>query len=113
MKELYEETDLYLSKKKVVPKINLSSNIVGMWWAFYIIILFANRFINFAYQNENDLAGLINLGKIQLAIDFLIIPLALVTIKVIKDYSKVEPLLELEYQSQNTMVFPESEELLV
>jgi len=113
MKELYQETDIYLSKKKVSPKVNLSTNVVSLWWTLYVISLLAERFINYRSNKETDLAGLINLGKIQLASDLLIIPLAFVTIKVIKDYSKVEPLLEIENKDKNTMIFPQSEELLV
>ena len=113
MKELYEETEIYLSKSKVSPRITLSLNYVGLWWSVYIISLFAERVITYAFKNENDIGGLINIGKIQLAIDLLIIPLAVVTVKVIKDYSKVEPLLEAENRNQNEMIFPESEDLLV
>jgi hypothetical protein len=84
MKELYQETKKLLLNKGLITEDSLSTKYIGLWWTLWIIGGIIAR-----------LAFKFTINNILLITDNIIgIFLALITIKVIKDYSKVEPLLK-------------------
>jgi uncharacterized membrane protein YhaH (DUF805 family) len=94
MKELYVETKDFLSEKGFSERLNYTTVYLGWWWALWLIIGFISSFIfRFTLRNAETVDDYIVLTVGQMISNVLAIPLALITVKVIKDYSKVEPLL--------------------
>ena len=92
MKELYLETEALLTKKELLLGENFSTSSVGWWWTFWITNSIIGQII-FRYPSEtiDDLIGGTVAGMIGSIAG---IPLALIAVKVIKDYSNVEVLLK-------------------
>lgn len=110
MKELYTETKELLSRSELETiggisastsknlsarsidiTDNLSTGRLGLWWAFWIISSILGQIV-FRYSREAEtIDELINLKIIDMVSSIISIPLALITIKVIKNYSEVEP----------------------
>lgn len=94
MKELYQETNDLLTKKQLSFNQNLSTNFLGLWWSLWIISSFIGKFV-FKYSQKADTIDDLTISTIASMLDnFVGIPLAIVAIKVIKNYSGVEPLLK-------------------
>jgi Domain of unknown function (DUF4328) len=93
MKELYERSTELLKQKDLYIDSKINTNYIPIWWALWILnnvlgqisfrmsksLTTIEEYLNFSYFNF--IAGIIS------------IILAIITIKVIKDYSEVEPLL--------------------
>ncbi len=93
MKELYLETHKILLNKGLIKKESLSIKPLGLWWTFWIISGILGQFI-FRYSMKAETIDELTISTVASIISNIIgIPLALITIKIIKDYSKVEPLL--------------------
>jgi len=94
MKELYAETKLYLTNKGEALKENFTTNALGLWWTFWIIGNIIGQF-SFRYSLRAETIDELTVSTIAYIIGHIVgIPLALITIKVIKDYSRVEVLLK-------------------
>lgn len=92
MKEIFEETELFLEQN--IEKYNAPTNIskVQLWWTFWIVV---NILSNIQFRmslNADTIDELINSNIFSMVISILSIPLAIVTINVIKEYSKIETL---------------------
>ena len=94
MKEIYIETKELFTKNGRSEKVDYSTNSLGWWWTLWIISAFIGQFIfRFALKSADTIDNLITTTVANIFLGILGIPLALITIKVIKDYSKVELLL--------------------
>ncbi len=94
MKEIYVETKELFTKKGLSEKADYSTNFLGWWWALWIISAFIGQFIfRFAFKSADTIENLLTTTVAQMILSLLGIPLALITLKIIKDYSKVEPFL--------------------
>ena len=94
MKELYVETKEFFSKKGQSEKIDYSTNYLSWWWAFWLISAFiGNISLRLFLKSDGTLDSFITETIADMVLNVLGIPLALITVKVIRDYSKVEPLL--------------------
>ena len=93
MNELYTETEKLLIKNKIFEKDAYSTNYLMPWWTLWIISKFAGNFVLRIGFNADTIDGLIATTIGEMILCVLGVLLALLTIKVIKDYSKVEPLL--------------------
>ena len=94
MKEIYVETKELFERKGLSEKVSYTTKYVGWWWTFWIITTFVGNFIlRYALKDANTVDDYITLTVAQMISSILEIPSALLTVKVIKDYSKVEPLL--------------------
>jgi small-conductance mechanosensitive channel len=94
MKKLYCET------KKLVNNETLSTRSLGWWWAFWLIGGFINN-IGLRYSLKVEtVEELMASTTISMIGNIIGIPLALITIKVVKDYSEVEPLLNISSEEQ-------------
>lgn len=93
MKELYQETKKLLVNKGLIVEEKLSSGIVGWWWTFWIIYGLFSTVLFRIYSRAESLNTLISLTIADMILSLNFVILTLITIKVIKNYSTVEPLL--------------------
>jgi hypothetical protein len=92
MKELYEESSELLEKKGMNDN-DLSTSYLGWWWALWIFSSVVGQFVFRYTMSAESIDELIFSTTSSMFQNILNIPLALLAIKVIKDYSKVEPIL--------------------
>jgi hypothetical protein len=109
MKELYQETQTLLSKNDENYVQNLNTNSIGWWWALWIIASFLGQFI-FRYSLKAEtIDELITTTVASIAASIIGIPLAIITVKVIKDYAEIEALLyELKDEDEEIKIIPDS-----
>lgn len=93
MKELYEETKKILAEQGYTSNIRLDTTWVGLWWAFWVINNFISQLVFRTSLKAEGLDELINVTSLGLVSNLIGIPLALLAIKVVKDYADVEYLL--------------------
>ncbi len=106
MKELYVDTRDLLVKNGLSEKKILSTHHLGWWWALWLITgITAHIILKASFQEFETLDQIISLTVTQIIDAALNILCALLTITVIRNYSRVEPLLgEIE---ENTASGPE------
>lgn len=93
MKELYQETKELLTKKGISFNQNFTTNSLGLWWTLWIIDNILGQFI-YRYSLKADTIDELTVSTVASIVSNIVgIPLALLAIKVIRDYSTVEPLL--------------------
>ena len=93
MHELYTETKRLLVKNGVSEKDIYPKNYLASWWTLYILTTFVGNFVLRVGFNADTIDSLISATVGDMIVSIFGVILALLTIKVIKDYSKVEPLL--------------------
>lgn len=93
MKELYEETKVVLTKKGIPSIQNLNTNLLGLWWAFWLLNNAFGQFVLRYAQRAEAIDELTTTTVASMANNSIGILLALLTIKVITNYAAVEPLL--------------------
>lgn len=110
MKEIYIETKKLFIKNGISERVEYSTSNLGWWWTLWIISAFVGQFVfRFALKSADTIDNLMIITVSQMALSVLGVPLALITSKIIKDYSKVEPLLaeisndELEINHENVL----------
>jgi hypothetical protein len=103
MKELYEETEELLLKKGLGINENFTANSIGLWWTLWIMNNIIGQF-SFRYSMNAESVDELNISTvIGMIANVVGIPLALITVKVIKDYSNVESLLcEIKHEEFET-----------
>ncbi len=90
MRELYVESEKYISKIKPDYTKKLNVTFVGLWWTLWIIASFLERIGMRLNLKAETLDEIINATTINLINEIFTIPLCLIIIKVIKNYSVVE-----------------------
>lgn len=90
MRELYVESEKYISKINPDYTKKLNVTFVGLWWTLWIIASFLERIGMRLNLKAETLDEIINATTINLINEIFTIPLCLIIIKVIKDYSVVE-----------------------
>jgi hypothetical protein len=110
MKELYQETQRLLSKNDKNYESNLTTHSIGWWWALWIISSFLGQFV-FRYSLKAETIYELTTSTISSIIASIIgIPLAIITVKVIKDYSEIEPLLyKLKDEEDELKIMPDTD----
>lgn len=94
MKELYQETKKLLEKEGLNVSSNTTSITLGLWWTLWITNNIIGQFI-FRYSLKAETINELTVSTVASMIGNIVgIPLALITIKIIKDYSNIELLLE-------------------
>lgn len=93
MKELYDETSGLLVKRGLIEVNQLSTNYLGIWWAFWIINNLIGQIVFRMSNNAQSIEDYSSMTLVSMVNSLVGIPLALLAIRIIKDYSKVEPLL--------------------
>ncbi|TDE41797.1 DUF4328 domain-containing protein [Flavobacterium rhamnosiphilum] len=109
MKELYQETQSLLSKKNENYAQNLTTHSIGWWWALWIISSLLGQFI-FRYSLKAETIDELTVTTVASIIASIIgIPLAIITVKVIKDYSEIEPLLYELKDGEEEKILPDTD----
>ncbi len=105
MLEMYQETKGLLTKKGIGVHHTFSTTMLGWWWTLWIINNIIGQFV-FRYSMKAESIDELTTSTMASMIgNILGIPLALITIKVIKDYSNVEPLLnEINDDEESSLV---------
>lgn len=90
MDEMYSKTRFLLGN----DGNQLSSRFLGPWWALWVICNIINQAISRFSLKAETIDELQNSTIADMVATCLGIPLAIITIKIIADYAKVEPLLQ-------------------
>ena len=93
MKELYNETKNILLKNGLNISKSFSTNLLGLWWTLWIIGNFLGQAVFQSARSAETIDELTTMTMLNMASSIFGIPLALIAIKVIKDYSNIETLL--------------------
>lgn len=93
MKELYRVTGLLLEGKGLLAPGGLSTSTLGWWWALWLISNLMGQFVFRFTLNAESLDDLITATVAGMVDNGIGIVLAVVTVNVIRDYARVEPLL--------------------
>ncbi len=103
MKELYQETKELLTEKGLSINENFTTGYLGWWWTLWIIKNIIGGFV-FHYSMKAESIDEWTISTVASIVGNVVrIPLALITVKVIKDYSKVELLLrEIKDEEETT-----------
>lgn len=103
MKELYQETKELLIKIGININSNFTTSSLGWWWTLWIINNIIGQFV-FRYSMKAESIDELTISTVASIIgNILGIPLALITVKVIMDYSNVELLLsEIKNEEETT-----------
>ena len=94
MKELYEETKNFLLSKNESISNELNINILGAWWTLWILNNVLGRIIYRFSKGAESIPELITFSLLDIVNGIVGVILALVTVRVINNYSSVENLLE-------------------
>jgi len=94
MREMYRRSILYLTDSSEISDLKVSVTPVAWWWVLWVgRSLIGAIMLPFAFEYpESD--PMINMTRISIFTGLLIIPLAYFTVKVIREYSGIERLLE-------------------
>lgn len=95
MKELYEETKKCIIDEDESSYMDLTTNLLGIWWTLWIINGILGNIIFRLSRHADTIPELMTVTILSLIGGFIGVGLGIVTIRVIKDYSKVEGLLTL------------------
>jgi len=101
MSELYNETDELLVKKKIIPERKLATNYIALWWILWILSSLIGNLVFQLSKNAETIDGLINSTITSMISGLVMIPLSIITVKVIKDYAALEPLLATITEEEN------------
>ncbi len=91
MKELYRETESYLKQKDPSVEVKLNENLVVLWWALWILSNSLGRLQQFLSNYIDTVETMINVQIYTMFENIIGLILAVVTIKTVRDYTKVEP----------------------
>jgi hypothetical protein len=92
MKELYQETKELLIKKGRNINPNFSTSALVWWWTLWILNNIIGQFV-FRYSMKAESVDELTVSTVaSMVSNFIGIPLAVITIKIVKDYSVLEPL---------------------
>ncbi|MFV8352181.1 DUF4328 domain-containing protein [Flavobacterium sp. XS2P14] len=107
MKELYVETHNLLTTKQENSTVNLNTQFIGWWWALWLIASFLGQFVFRYSQKAETLEELTTVTIVSIIASIIGIPLALITVKIIKDYAEIEPLfcnLDVEVEQEQVLL---------
>lgn len=93
MVELYNKTTARLEERKLIDNQNFEISFVKIWWLLWIIVSIMGRVINKYVSEAETIDNYIDYTFFTMVQDILYIPLSLLTIKVIKEYSNFENIL--------------------
>lgn len=93
MKELYQDSKLLLMQHESDGVENFNTQFLGTWWTMWIINNFIGQFV-FKYSMKAESIDELTTSTIASMVGNCTgIVLAIITVKIIMDYSKIEPLL--------------------
>lgn len=98
MKEMWTKTSISIARQNKSTIVDNSTYIISIWWTLWIISNYIGKNILKRAFNDNTIDDLINTSILEMSCSILGIPLAIITIIMIKEYSKKEQLL-FEYEN--------------
>ncbi|MCL1921241.1 MAG: DUF4328 domain-containing protein [Kiritimatiellaeota bacterium] len=93
MRELYLATKGWLAKKGMEANLVLSTAALGWWWALWLISVVSVSIANHFIKHADTLDEMIESSIVSMVSSAIILPLALITVKVVRDYANAETLL--------------------
>lgn len=90
MRELYERTERLLQEKGSEQLPERKAFMLGLWWTFWILTTVTGQIVFRASLKADTLPDMINLDVISMVDGLLNIPLAFITVRVIKNYAVLE-----------------------
>lgn len=90
MRELYEETARVFVKKERTGAYIASTKFLGWWWALWLVHNIINQYVSRTSWKAEEPSELMNVTAVDMISTLIGIPLAIITVKVIKDYAKME-----------------------
>lgn len=101
MQELYEETVEFLGAYEYKDRVQLSTSILGVWWAVWVIKSVLGQVVFRMSRNVEEVSDILNVTIMSMVQHVLGIVAAFLVIRIIKEYSAVEPILmEYSYEDQ-------------
>ncbi|EAY29107.1 DUF4328 domain-containing protein [Microscilla marina] len=101
MKELYEETAELLATHEFKDKGQLSTSVLGVWWAAWILKSVLGQVSFRLAMNAKEIAEIQVVTIMSIAQHVLGIIAAFLVVQVIREYARVEPaLMEFSYEDQ-------------
>lgn len=91
MRELYEQTDAILVRRVDGYTERTNKTLIGFWWALWIISSILGRI--FRNSNGDTLSEICSYTENQMLLSVISIPLGLLAIKLVRDYSGMEAML--------------------
>lgn len=111
MKELYQETDKLLEGRNENYLQKITPRFLGIWWVLWIVIGVVGQVV-FRLTLNADTVDDLNTSTIASIIgDIIDIPLALITIKIIHDYSLVEGMIDDLKENEIQSELPDSSQM--
>jgi hypothetical protein len=92
MREIHTET-IELFEKKGVSNAKISTDYLGWWWFFWITSGLIGRISSNISMDAESIRELTNSTMVEMISNVVSIPLILLFLKIVSDYSKVEPIL--------------------
>ena len=102
MKEIYNETKKLLTKNNIEFNPTFSTKLLGWWWILWLLKGSINffEFLHLKFFGDS-LETFTTVAIVSMVRSIIMIPLSIITIKIIKDYSTIEPLLnEIQEESK-------------
>jgi hypothetical protein len=90
MKELFGETKKLFIKNEMTVSEIFNTNYLSLWWGFWIINNIIGQFVFRYSRNAETIEELTTLTIAGMIANIVGIPLALITVKIIRGYSKAE-----------------------
>ncbi|MCE3295229.1 MAG: hypothetical protein K0R65_943 [Crocinitomicaceae bacterium] len=90
MKELYENVESFLIKNQLDETKKSNFAVLGWWWGLWITLNIAQNIVTRVSLRSESLDVLQSLAVASMAIELLYIPLAYITVKVIRNYNEME-----------------------
>ena len=94
MKEIYEETKNLLLNKGLIQSGQLKTTLLGWWWGIFILNNVVGQIVYRTSINDKTAEEIITSTNVSIVSNLIGILLAIITVKVIKDYSDFESILE-------------------
>jgi hypothetical protein len=109
MKEMYEETHSFFEKRVEFYTERKSLGYVKWWWALWVALSILGNILFQLSKHADTLDQIMENTLLGMGINILDIPLAILTVKVIKDYSSMEKILaELKDEDKNAVLAEQS-----
>jgi hypothetical protein len=93
MKELYVETKKLLTQRGLAEKVGYTTAYLGWWWTLWIINGVLGQIVFRSSLKADDIDELMIITGISIFSGITGIIVAIITVKIIRDYSNVEPVL--------------------
>lgn len=111
MKEMFDNALAFVLKHDQNNENRFKPQIVGLWWAMWIILNIASNIISRIAINTENIDTLMSLDMISMVLELLQIVSAFITIKMIKDYNEME-LIILSSGDEDTIHLEQNSDLL-